>query len=73
MEVVEHVAALPHFLSHCTQLVKPEGILFIATINRNLLSWFVARFIEAPSARRMRTALNRALSDMRANSERVRG
>jgi len=42
MEVVEHVAALPHFLSHCTQLVKPEGILFIATINRNLLSWFVA-------------------------------
>jgi len=42
MEVVEHVAELPSFLSHCTQLVKDEGILFIATINRNLLSWLVA-------------------------------
>jgi len=42
MEVVEHVADLPAFMSQCTQLVKPEGIIFIATINRNPLSWLVA-------------------------------
>jgi len=42
MEVVEHVAELPGFMSHCTQLLSNDGILFIATINRNLLSWFVA-------------------------------
>ena len=42
MEVVEHVAELPGFLSQCTQLVADNGILFIATINRNLLSWLVA-------------------------------
>lgn len=42
MEVVEHVSELPRFMSHCTRLVKDEGILFIATINRNLLSWIVA-------------------------------
>jgi len=42
MEVVEHVAELPRFLSHCTQLVSDGGILFVATINRNLLSWLVA-------------------------------
>jgi 2-polyprenyl-6-hydroxyphenyl methylase/3-demethylubiquinone-9 3-methyltransferase len=42
MEVVEHVADLSGFLSHCTQLVSADGILFIATINRNPLSWLVA-------------------------------
>jgi 2-polyprenyl-6-hydroxyphenyl methylase/3-demethylubiquinone-9 3-methyltransferase len=42
MEVVEHVADLSGFLSHCTQLVNDDGILFIATINRNPLSWLVA-------------------------------
>jgi peptidoglycan/LPS O-acetylase OafA/YrhL len=47
--------------------------LIVVTLSMLLLSWFVARFIEAPSARRMRAALNRALVDMRANSERARG
>lgn len=42
MEVVEHVVELPTFMSQCTSLVKPEGIVFIATINRNPLSWLVA-------------------------------
>jgi 2-polyprenyl-6-hydroxyphenyl methylase / 3-demethylubiquinone-9 3-methyltransferase len=42
MEVVEHVAELPGFMSHCTQLLSKDGILFIATINRNLLAWLVA-------------------------------
>jgi 2-polyprenyl-6-hydroxyphenyl methylase/3-demethylubiquinone-9 3-methyltransferase len=39
MEVVEHVADLPGFVHACAQLVKPDGIMFIATINRTLLSW----------------------------------
>ena len=42
MEVVEHVADLPLFMSACTQLVKPNGIMFIATINRTPLSWLFA-------------------------------
>lgn len=42
MEVVEHVADLPLFMSACTQLVKPNGIMFVATINRTLLSWLFA-------------------------------
>lgn len=42
MEVVEHVVDLPTFMTQCTSLVKQEGIVFIATINRNLLSWFIA-------------------------------
>ena len=42
MEVVEHVADLPHFMEACSQLVNANGIMFVATINRNLLSWLVA-------------------------------
>lgn len=42
MEVVEHVADLPLFMSACNRLVKPSGIMFIATINRTPLSWLFA-------------------------------
>lgn len=42
MEVVEHVADLPLFMSACTDLVNADGIMFVATINRNLLSWLFA-------------------------------
>ncbi len=42
MEVVEHVADLPRFMSSCSQLLSQNGIMFIATINRNLISWIVA-------------------------------
>ena len=42
MEVVEHVADLPAFMSSCNQLLARDGIMFIATINRNLLSWLFA-------------------------------
>ena len=41
-EVVEHVADLPLFMQQCNQLVADEGILFIATINRNPISWLFA-------------------------------
>ena len=42
MEVVEHVADLPAFMSSCNRLLARDGIMFIATINRNLLSWLFA-------------------------------
>jgi len=42
MEVVEHVVELPTFIRSCAQLVKKDGITFIATINRNPLSWLFA-------------------------------
>ena len=42
MEVVEHVADLPGFVRACAQLVRPGGIMFIATLNRTWLSWLTA-------------------------------
>ena len=42
MEVVEHVADLPLFMSQCAQLVAPGGITFVATLNRSLVSWLFA-------------------------------
>ncbi len=34
MEVVEHVDNVPLYLKSCAQLVKPGGLMFLATINR---------------------------------------
>lgn len=42
MEVVEHVLELPSFMHSCTQLINPDGLFFVATINRNLWSWLIA-------------------------------
>ncbi|MGD8977259.1 MAG: bifunctional 2-polyprenyl-6-hydroxyphenol methylase/3-demethylubiquinol 3-O-methyltransferase UbiG [Gammaproteobacteria bacterium] len=42
MEVVEHVADLPAFLSACCQLTRPGGVMVISTINRTLASWVTA-------------------------------
>jgi 2-polyprenyl-6-hydroxyphenyl methylase/3-demethylubiquinone-9 3-methyltransferase len=36
MEVVEHVSDVPLYLAKCAQMVKPGGIMFVATINRTL-------------------------------------
>jgi len=36
MEVVEHVADIDLFISKCAEMVKPGGIMFVATINRTL-------------------------------------
>ncbi len=36
MEVVEHVADIDLFLEKCATMVKPGGIMFVATINRTL-------------------------------------
>ena len=42
MEVVEHVLELPTFIDSCAELMKPGAITFIATINRNPVSWLFA-------------------------------
>ena len=42
MEVVEHVADLPLFIHSCAALVRPGGIMLIATINRTLASYIGA-------------------------------
>src|SRR5690606_14917779 len=36
MEVVEHVADVDFFIARCAEMVKPGGIMFVATINRTL-------------------------------------
>jgi 2-polyprenyl-6-hydroxyphenyl methylase / 3-demethylubiquinone-9 3-methyltransferase len=36
MEVVEHVADVELFIARCAEMVKPGGVMFVATINRTL-------------------------------------
>jgi 2-polyprenyl-6-hydroxyphenyl methylase / 3-demethylubiquinone-9 3-methyltransferase len=42
LEVVEHVPDVPAFIAECARVVKPGGILFLSTINRNLKAWALA-------------------------------
>lgn len=42
MEVVEHVADVPLYLDACARLVKPGGLMFVATINRTLKAYALA-------------------------------
>jgi 2-polyprenyl-6-hydroxyphenyl methylase/3-demethylubiquinone-9 3-methyltransferase len=42
MEVVEHVADFSLFIEVCSALVKPGGLLFVATLNRTLKSFALA-------------------------------
>lgn len=44
MEVIEHVADLESFVSACNKLVKPGGMQFVSTINRNPIAWLIAVF-----------------------------
>jgi 2-polyprenyl-6-hydroxyphenyl methylase/3-demethylubiquinone-9 3-methyltransferase len=43
MEVVEHVADLPSFLASCAVMLKPGGIMFVATLNKTLKSFALAK------------------------------
>jgi 2-polyprenyl-6-hydroxyphenyl methylase/3-demethylubiquinone-9 3-methyltransferase len=45
MEVIEHVADPEAFLKTCASLVKPGGLLFIATLNRTLKARALAVFV----------------------------
>ena len=42
MEIVEHVEDVDFFLKSCTKLLKKEGIMFVATINKTLKSYVFA-------------------------------
>ena len=42
MEVVEHVANISLFIKNCARLIKKNGIMFVATINKNLKSYVFA-------------------------------
>ena len=42
MEIVEHVEDVDFFLKSCSQLLKKDGIMFIATINKTLKSYLFA-------------------------------
>ena len=45
MEVVEHVADVDLFMEKCAAMVKPGGLMFIATINRTLKARALAIFM----------------------------
>ena len=42
MEVVEHVSNISLFIKNCARLIKKNGIMFVATINKNLKSYVFA-------------------------------
>ena len=42
MEIVEHVEDINFFLKACSKLLKKNGLMFVATINKTLKSYFFA-------------------------------
>ena len=42
MEIIEHVEDINFFLESCSSLLRKEGIMFIATINKTLKSYLFA-------------------------------
>jgi 2-polyprenyl-6-hydroxyphenyl methylase/3-demethylubiquinone-9 3-methyltransferase len=42
MEVVEHVVDVPAFVASCASMVKPGGLMVVATLNRTLKSFALA-------------------------------
>ena len=42
MEVVEHVSNVELFIKNCSKLIKKKGIMFVATLNKNLKSYVFA-------------------------------
>jgi len=42
MEIVEHVEDIDFFLKSCSKLLKKNGLMFVATINRTLKSYIFA-------------------------------
>lgn len=43
MEIVEHVGDLQAFLTSCSAILKPGGLMFVATINRTLKALALAK------------------------------
>jgi 2-polyprenyl-6-hydroxyphenyl methylase/3-demethylubiquinone-9 3-methyltransferase len=42
MEIVEHVQDIEFFLNSCSKLLKKNGLMFVATINKTLKSYIFA-------------------------------
>ena len=42
MEVIEHVADVPGFLAACATMLKPGGLMFVATLNRTAKAFALA-------------------------------
>ena len=42
MEVIEHVLNVDLFIQNCSMLIEKNGIMFVATINKNLKSYLYA-------------------------------
>ncbi len=42
MEVIEHVSDVELFIKNCSHLLKKGGVMFVATINKNLKSYLTA-------------------------------
>jgi 2-polyprenyl-6-hydroxyphenyl methylase/3-demethylubiquinone-9 3-methyltransferase len=42
MEVVEHVIDVPAFVRRCAEMVNPDGLMVVATLNRTLKSFALA-------------------------------
>lgn len=45
MEVVEHVSDVNLFMTSCAQMVNPDGLMFVATINRTQKAKLLAIFM----------------------------
>ncbi|MBM3589924.1 MAG: bifunctional 2-polyprenyl-6-hydroxyphenol methylase/3-demethylubiquinol 3-O-methyltransferase UbiG [Alphaproteobacteria bacterium] len=44
LEIIEHVADVKKFVESCAKLLKPNGLLMIATLNRTAKSLLMAKF-----------------------------
>ena len=42
MEVIEHVSNVNLFIKKCSELIQKRGVMFVATINKNLKSYLFA-------------------------------
>ncbi len=42
MEIIEHVEDVEFFLKSCAKLLRKDGIMFVATLNKTLKSYFFA-------------------------------
>ena len=42
MEIIEHVSNVDLFVKNCSKLIKSNGLMFVATINKNLKSYLFA-------------------------------
>ncbi len=45
MDVIEHVDNLPEFLHTVSKLLKPNGLIFVSTLSKNIKSLVLAKFM----------------------------